>query len=136
MNPNVFPDLIAALREPAGRHSGLRLLLLFGSRARGDASDGSDWDFGFLADPGLAAFDPDRLLTDLAGALGTERIDLADLSRAGALVRFRAARDGIVISERDDTVHARFWNDAVGFWCDAGPVIQSGYEGILERLDR
>ena len=136
MDPNVSPDLIAALREPAGRQSGLCLLLLFGSRARGDAYEGSDWDFGFLADPGLEAFDPDRLLADLASALGTERIDLADLSRAGALVRFRAARDGIVIYDRDGTAHPRFWNDAVGFWCDAGPVIQSGYEGILERLDR
>jgi predicted nucleotidyltransferase len=29
----------------------LRLLLLYGSRARGDAHARSDWDFGYLADP-------------------------------------------------------------------------------------
>lgn len=32
------------------RHDGLDLLVLRGSRARGDALPGSDWDLGYLGD--------------------------------------------------------------------------------------
>jgi predicted nucleotidyltransferase len=86
------------------RHANLRLLLLFGSRARGDAQEGSDWDLGYLAREG---FDPDTLLLDLVNALGTDRIDLVDLARAGAQVRFRAAGDGRALYEREPGLFAR-----------------------------
>jgi hypothetical protein len=50
-----------------------------------------DRDFGYLADE---RFDPLDLLPPLVTALGTDRIDLVDLRRAGALLRLRVARDG------------------------------------------
>ena len=59
---------------------GLRLLVLHGSRARGQAHAGSDWDFAYLADPG---FDADELLMRLVEGIGADRVDLADLGRAG-----------------------------------------------------
>ena len=105
---------------------------MFVSRARGDATTASDWDVGILADAGL---DHDTLLADLVRALGTERVDLVDLARAGALVRFRA-RDGIAVLERDPDAFAHFWRDAVDFWCDAGPLIRAGYETVLADLGR
>ena len=40
----------AAVVSAARATSGLDLLVLFGSRARGAAWAGSDWDFGYLAD--------------------------------------------------------------------------------------
>ena len=127
---SVFPflDEVAALSR---RAPGLRLLILFGSRARGDAHAGSDWDFGFLAGPG---FDPDELLTRLTILLGTDRIDLVDLSRAGGLLRFRAASDGKILFESTAGVFERFWLEAVSFWCDAGPVLEEAYEAVLEGL--
>ncbi len=115
----------------AGGYAGLRLLVLFGSRARGDARAGSDWDFGFLADAG---FDADRLMADIVRQLRSERIDLVDLARAGAQLRFRAARDATVVFEAEPGVLGRFWLDAVQFWCDVAPVLQRGYAGVLERL--
>ncbi len=114
-------------------YPGLRLLVLFGSRARGDASRTGDWDFGYLAGP---EFDPDRLLADLAGALATDRIDLVDLARAGGQLRFRAARDGRVLYEPQPGAFGRFWMEAVSFWCDAAPVLEHAYAGVLARLDR
>ena len=69
-------------------------------------------------------------------AAGTEAIDLVDLDRAGGLVRFRAARDAVVLFEAIDGAFARFWFDAVSYWCDMGPIIRAGYEGILEDLAR
>lgn len=107
----------------------LRLVVLFGSRARGDAHARSDWDVGFLAD---AAFDADRLLAILVERLGADRVDLVDLGRAGALLRHRVARDGIAVFEREASEFTRFWLDAVGAWCDLAPVLLPLYDRALE----
>jgi predicted nucleotidyltransferase len=115
------------------RHPHLRLLVLFGSRARGDAREQSDWDFGYLAQEG---FDPDALLLDLVNALGTDRIDLVDLARAGGQMRFRAARDGRALYEAEEGIFQTFWLEAVGFWCDVEPVVRAGYADVLARLRR
>ncbi|HMH53544.1 MAG TPA: nucleotidyltransferase domain-containing protein [Candidatus Acidoferrum sp.] len=121
---NGFPVVASACRQ----HAGVRLAVVFGSRARGDATAASDWDIGILSDPDL---DHDALLADLVRTLGIDRIDLVDLARAGGLVRFRAARDGIAVFERVPGAFADFWREAVDFWCDAGPLIRAGYDAVL-----
>ena len=83
---------LAAIRRVAERMVGLELLVLFGSRARGNTHRGSDWDFAYLGTTGL---DANRLNAELALALRTDRVDVADLAEAGGLLRFRAARDGV-----------------------------------------
>lgn len=120
-----------ALRAVAARHPGLTLLVLFGSRARGEAAERSDWDFGYLAD---AAFDPPTVTAALAEAVGSERIDLVDLARASGLLRFRAARDGVLIHEASPGWFDRFRFDVARFWFDAEPVLRAGYDAILDRL--
>jgi len=122
-----------AIRRIAARYPGLRFLLLFGSRARATASPMSDWDLAYVAGDG---FDAEGLSAELCLALETDHVELVDLSRAGGLLRFRAARDGILLLEHEPDSHARFWLDAVGFWCDAAPVLASGYEAVLSRLDK
>jgi hypothetical protein len=64
----------------------------------GDAHSGSDWDFAFVAGPG---FDELGLRAALARALHTDAIDLADLQRAGAVLRYQVARDGQPVLERE-----------------------------------
>ncbi len=104
---------------------------MFGSRARNDARASSDWDIGFLADPG---FDADGLLARLVGHLGTDRIDVVDLARASGQLRYRVACDGTPVFARDPDEWSRFWTDAVSFWCDAGPVLRQSYAGLLQEL--
>ncbi|MGH2393673.1 MAG: nucleotidyltransferase domain-containing protein, partial [Candidatus Limnocylindria bacterium] len=74
-----------AIFDAASGSTGLELLLLHGSGARGDVHDLSDWDFGYLADP---AFQPERLMGELSIVLETDHIDLVDLARAGGQLRF------------------------------------------------
>ena len=109
----------------------VRLIAVFGSRARNDAHASSDWDIAFLADPG---FDAGGLLARLIGHLGTDRIDVVDLARASGQLRFRVARDGTPVFARDPDEWNRFWTNAVSFWCDAGPVLRQAYAGILQEL--
>jgi predicted nucleotidyltransferase len=122
-----------AITRIASDAPGLDLLVLFGSRARDDATDRSDWDFGYLAGP---HFDRDRFVGQLVDALGTEDVDLVDLASAGALARFRAARDGRVVFEARPDKFSEFWLDAVDFWCDMGATIRAGYDDVLAELDR
>jgi len=125
--------LLDDLTRMAGVQKGLRLLVLFGSRARGDERADSDWDFGYLAD---RTFDPDSLLAALVTGLGNDRVDLADLDRAGAQLRYRVAAEARVVHAADEDVFARFWLRAVSFWCDVEPVLRAGYGAVLAELDR
>jgi predicted nucleotidyltransferase len=125
-------ELTAALRGwPA--LVGVELLVLHGSRARGDAGPTSDWDLGYLPDPG-ADVDPAALLDLLASALGTDAVDLVDLRRASALLRFRAARDGVALIETRPEAFLDFRLEAVRFWCDAEPVIRAAQAEVLASL--
>ncbi len=123
-------EQLAALSAIAAASPGLCLLVLFGSRARERAHDRSDWDFGYLADAG---FDSESLHRALVVELRSERVDLVNLATASALLRYRAAAQARVIFERAGEFR-RFWLDAVGFWCDAEPVLRGGYDRVLERL--
>lgn len=128
IDPTLRDRLAAAAKLP-----GLDLLVLFGSRARGDAHAASDWDFGYL---GTSALDCDALVGALTHATGSEAVDIVDLGRAGGLLRYRVARDGQVVVETRPGAFERFWLDAVTFWCDAAPVLGPAYENVLERLGR
>lgn len=110
---------------------GMRLLVLHGSRARSDAGTHSDWDFAYLAREGT---DVAALLTRLTVAVGTDAVDLVDLAGASAVLRFRAARDGVVLFERPVGVFLDFQLDAVQFWCDAGAVIRAAQADVLAVL--
>lgn len=125
-------SLKAKVAAVAPAHPQLRLLVLHGSRARGHEHEGSDWDFAYLADPGL---DASLLYADLALQLATDRIDLVDLARAGGLIRYRVARDSVVLFEADEGTFDTFWLEAVTFWCDAEPVLRAGYDAVLAGLD-
>lgn len=117
--------------KAAAGFPGLRLLLLHGSRARGDVHEGSDWDFAFVGEAGVDGL---ALGAALATAVGADVVDLADLSRASGLLRYRAARDGLVVHERIPGEHERFWTESVRFWCDAEPLVSAGMRDVLRGL--
>lgn len=125
--PPFSPQLIATAQNARG----LELLMLFGSRARLNSHPGSDWDFAYIA---TDAFDPAVFLGNVAVIVGTDRIDLVDLNRAGGLIRYRVARDGQVVFEAQPGFADRFQFEAVRFWCDAESVLQRGYDAVLAGL--
>lgn len=124
-------EAVGRLAAMTTDHPELRLLLVYGSRSRRSAHHGSDWDLGYLADDGL---DELAVLADAAQQLGTDDVDLVNLARASALLRFEAARDGRLIAERDAGDHEAFVLDATQFWCDAGTVIRQAQDAVLADL--
>ena len=109
----------------------LRLLVVYGSRARGEAHAGSDWDFAYMSDAG---FDELGLRADLSSALASDEVDLAALDRAGGVLRYAVARDGKPLFERSAGEFERFALSAIRFWLDVEPVIRESQQAMLERL--
>jgi predicted nucleotidyltransferase len=131
MTFSVSDALVDAMADAGRATPGLELLLLFGSRARGDAQPAADWDLAYRAAHG---FDPDLLLARLVEAVGSDRVDLSDLDRATGLLRFRAARDGRVVFEARPGAADTFRLQAALFWCDAAPVLRRAYDDLLAEL--
>ena len=120
MTAQAFGDRLAALVRVGRETPGLELLLLFGSRARSESHRQSDWDLAYLAPPHM---DPATLRGRLVDVLGTDAIDLIDLTRASGLLRFRAARDGQLVFEARPCLADEFRFEAARFWYDAAPVL-------------
>jgi uncharacterized protein len=86
----------------------LKLLILFGSRARGDYQESSDWDFAMLFDEDLrqqheagGGWNHYRSWTILQTLLdlGDDEIDWVDLKDASEILAHAIARDGVVVYE-------------------------------------
>jgi uncharacterized protein len=82
---------------PLFKDKGLRLVLLFGSQASGEVHTESDIDLGFLYDEPVDLLDLTNIIIQL---LHRDRVDVVDLQRAGPLLCFSAARQGILLYER------------------------------------
>ena len=109
----------------------LELLVLHGSRARGDAHARSDWDFAFIGAPG---FDADDLLARLAEAVRTDVLDLANLNRASGLLRFNVASSGFAVFESAPGAFDQFRLNAISAWLDMAGALGPAYDDRLERL--
>ena len=119
------------LRRLAADEPGLRLLVLFGSRARGDHRNASDWDFGYIAGTN---FDLLTARLRLCEFLETDDVDLVDLARAGAVLRHRVAAEGLCIFEASRDEFAEFQIEALSFWFDNKNVIQRAQRELLNEL--
>jgi uncharacterized protein len=119
-------ERVAAL---ASELPGLELIVLYGSRARGDAHAGSDWDFAFAGD-----VDPERLRAALSALVASDDVDLVDVTGAGSLLGYRIARDGVPLFECQAGRFTAFSIDATLRWLDMEPVVRAAHRELLAEL--
>lgn len=87
----------------------IKLLVLFGSRARGDADENSDWDFAVLFDEEQrklyekAGWDSFRVWSILQKTynLLDDQIDVVDMGRCSDILAHYIAQDGQILFERE-----------------------------------
>ena len=127
MDNRTVQEVITLVKQ----HTGISLFMLFGSRARGDATERSDWDFAYVADK---SFDQSALFAELTALLKTDNVDLVNLSKVSGLLRYRVAKDGKLLYQSQKDQYEKFWLQAVTFWCDAGPIIRAEYDALLRRI--
>jgi uncharacterized protein len=88
----------------------LKMLVLFGSRSRGDTHAKSDWDFAALYDEELrekSCKDRGFAWFEVSGVLGqvfsvnSDEIDVVELNRCSNLIAHFVARDGKLLYEKE-----------------------------------
>jgi len=107
----------------------VRLVVLFGSVARGGARADSDVDIGILG----GGFWPQlELGSRIAAGLGREP-HIVDLAHAGEVLRFEIARDGVCLFEEGDA-WLRFRAQAMIAYWDFEPILKLCAAGARRRL--
>jgi predicted nucleotidyltransferase len=108
----------------------VRLVVLFGSVARGNARPDSDVDIGILG----GGFWPQLELGSRIAARLQREPHVVDLAQAGELLRFEVARDGVCIFERGQDTWPRFRAQAMIAYWDFAPIMRICAEGARRRL--
>jgi len=112
---------------------GVELIALFGSAAMGRARARSDLDIAVRAD---GPVDLDAVYRLLAPRLGTDRLDLVDLRRAGSVLAFEVARHGRPLFERTPGAFRRFQALASSRYCDTAKLRRAQQRAIRVFLER
>lgn len=107
----------------------VRLIVLFGSVARGKARADSDLDLGIL---GGGFWEQLELGSRLATRVRREP-HVVDLAHAGELLRFEIARDGVCLFEEGDA-WLRFRAEAMVAYWDFEPILKLCAAGARRRL--
>ncbi len=118
------------LAEALAAETNVRLAVLFGSEARGDAGAASDLD---VAVAGPDARELPLLALKLERATGRP-VDLIALTTAPPLLRFQIARDGRVLVERQGYLWSDFKARAMVDWWDWAPIARRFHAAAATRL--
>jgi predicted nucleotidyltransferase len=112
----------------------MRLAVLFGSRAKGAAREGSDFDVGVLPiDPGVPLKHELALASALSGITGTE-VDLVRLDRDDPLLGREIAESGQCLFESAPGAFAAYRAEAMSRWADFDETIAPHRARMLARL--
>jgi len=98
VDPPPLPESLLALL----RSYGVKALLLFGSRARGDYSEASDYDVAVLAGRRLSLRELDAIADQLSRLWGGAEVDVVDLSKAPNELLYKVLRDAVPLYVEDE----------------------------------
>jgi predicted nucleotidyltransferase len=121
----------SAARELAAE-SEYRLIILFGSAARGDDRI-EVLDIGILADHDI---DTVAVTNRLTAGLGIQNVDVTDLRHADPLLLILVARDGVPLYDATGNEFANFWSLAARRFADTRKFRELEHEAIHEFLAR
>jgi len=125
-------DLGGAVDLLRARVPGLVLVVLYGSRARGDARSGSDVDLALLADAPIDRWEMLELQAALASRLGAE-VDLVDLMATDDVLRVQVVAHGRTLFERSGSERAWFEMQALSRYAHLNEERRGILEDVLRR---
>jgi len=121
---------IDRLRAAARGFSDARLVVVFGSAARGQAASWSDLDVGVIGVDFWRGQEIGGILGDIIG----REPHVVDLERADTWLRYNVARDGVLLHEASPGVWVAFQAQAMVMWFDLAPIVARCAEGVRRRL--
>lgn len=112
---NLPSSILKILKQVLNSREDVELSLLFGSRARGDSHDQSDWDIAILFKDNtngwnnLGKQEEIRHLFSLALSVNDDNIDLVDLYRGELGINATVVDEGIPITGENNLALATFY---------------------------
>jgi predicted nucleotidyltransferase len=131
--PRVPLDDLRRAAAQVGADLGCRLVVLFGSAARGSGAGAEDLDLGLLSAAPLDAVDATNRFIRI---LGVQAVDITDLSRADPLLLMLVARDGVPLYEREPGEFARFASLAARRYADTRKFREAEHRELRAFIDR
>ncbi|HEV7784094.1 MAG TPA: nucleotidyltransferase domain-containing protein [Thermoanaerobaculia bacterium] len=125
-------DLEDRLRSRISSLPAVRLAVLFGSTARGEARPRSDVDLGVLLDPDTPA--SRREVEAELGRAAEREVDVIFLADAPPLLRFEISRDGVLLFEKDDGLWTDVMVRAMVDWWDWAPYSRMFTAAAVRRV--
>jgi len=123
-------ERLALVAPDVARAAGYRLVVLFGSAARG-TSHPEDLDLGILAD-GLV--DTVAAANRFIEALHTQHVDIVDLRAADPLLAAVIARDAKVLYQAQPFEYARFVSLASRRYADTQHFRELEHQALRQRI--
>lgn len=98
-------ELIKKLSGLFRKRKEVRIAYLFGSHARGEAGPRSDIDVAVLFGRRFSGKEMFRmqleLISEISGALGTDKVDVVVLNDAPLLLKYNVIKDGVVLASSE-----------------------------------
>lgn len=126
-------DEIRERLAPLFDDQALRLVILFGSVAKGEGfvHKRSDVDLAFLYDRNV---DTVALTNRVSVLLGSDKVDVVDLRKAGPLLRYAAAKSGRVLHEGYSGAFSEFFSLAFRRYVDTKKLRDAREDSIKRFL--
>lgn len=125
-------ELLEAVGRSVATLSGLRSLVLHGSRVQPKPGKDPSVEFAYLTEIG---FDESQLRGRLSLFFASGVFEVTSPDRLGGLLRFRIARDGIAVFERTSEAFQDFQLEAAAFWLDIRHVVLAERPDAMTALD-
>jgi predicted nucleotidyltransferase len=124
--------LLDDLRARAASLPQVRLAVLFGSTARGEAGPRSDVDLGLVLEPDSLE---SRIQAEAElGRAARRPVHVVFLNEAPPLLRFEIARDGVLLVEAKPYLWVDFKAKAMVDWWDWAPTARMIQAAAIRRL--
>jgi uncharacterized protein len=127
-------DTVAVLKDVLKDEEAVIMAVLFGSRAKGRARQGSDVDVGILWADGISSTQKDNVLDRMERAVRATA-DAIDLDDAPPLLRMEVAKTGVLVLARSSDAWPRFRARAMLDWWDFAPYARRMHEAARARLE-
>lgn len=125
-------ELLESLRRRAASLPEVRLAVLFGSTARGEARRRSDVDLGLSVTPDSSVVRR-RAEAELSRATA-QPLHVVFLDEAPPLLRFEIAKEGVLVFQQQDDLWRIFKERAIKDWWDWAPYHRILTAAAVRRL--
>ena len=118
-----------------GEKYGLKLMLLYGSRAKGTAKKDSDTDIAVLGNLPLGLGDITGIINDFMDALGVNEIDVKSLHKTSPLFRWQVMERGILLYG-DNLDFAKFRGYAFRDYIESKSLFELKKKMVKKQLEK